>query len=178
MDIYSRFDKNENVAQVIAATGILPHVVQEEFVRFLDSKSRNPFELQNEIIKRLRGAPEDLQLLARRAKDILLTNDELFLILNYENLSNSDSSLLARISNPQLILPEGLKRIKCNFCEKSQGGIIIDKNSDLYKQHDEIFSKFTCKSCLTKVHDAIKGNWDFGRYAPIGTPSKEVEKVK
>ncbi|HEY7110990.1 MAG TPA: hypothetical protein VH415_16310 [Nitrososphaeraceae archaeon] len=178
MDIYSRFDKNEDAAKVIAATGILPQIVQVEFVRFLNSKSRNPFELQDEIIKRLGDAPKDLQLLARRAKDgLLLTNQELLLILNYENLSNSDSSLLTRISNSQLLLPEGLIRFKCNFCEKSQGGIIIDKNSDLAKDHDEMISKFTCKSCLTKVQEAMKGNWDFGRYAPVGTPSKEVEKV-
>jgi hypothetical protein len=165
-EIYYRFHKNEDAATVIAATGIFPPIVYREYIRYLESKSHNPFELQNEIVSRIRDPPDDIRALVEKTKElILLTNDELFLIMHFRLLTDSDSSLIARISNPQLILPEGLDRIKCNFCERPQPGIIIDKNSEIAKQHKQIFVNYTCEPCLNKAMAVRKGNWDFGIYA-------------
>jgi hypothetical protein len=177
-EIYDRFHKNEDAATVIAATGIFPPIIYKEYIRFLEIKSRNPFELQNEIVSKLRDPGDEIRGIVEKTKElVLLTNDELFLIMHYKLLANSDSSLIAKISNPRSILPEGLDRIKCNFCERSQPGIIIDKNSEIAKQHQQIFVNYTCEACLNKAVAVRKGNWNFGIYARSGATSEGAKRV-
>src|SRR4029079_16721526 len=51
-DMYDRFLKNQDAAEVISVTGFHPDLVQKEYLRYPYMKSRNPVELQKLIVSK------------------------------------------------------------------------------------------------------------------------------
>ena len=177
-DLYGRFLKNQDAADVISATGIDPELVQKEHLRFQEIKSRNPIELQNLIMSEIRDGNPDVEPLIKKAKSgMLLTNTELLTLINYNSRSLVDSTITKMISNPQILLPQGLDRIKCTLCDRFQPGIILDKNIEFAKQHEEVFAKCICGPCCKKAMAIKRNNWNFGIYAMTGATSEGTERV-
>jgi hypothetical protein len=177
-NLYRRFLKNHDAAHVISVTGLRPDLVQKEHVRFLEMKSRNPFELQDLIISEIRDGNPDLEPLINKARSRrLLSNTDIIMLINYNSRSLVDFRISKLISNPQIPLPPGLDRIKCNLCGRFQPGIIIDKNSEFAKQHEAVFAKCLCESCLTKAMAIKKNDWNFGIYGRTEAISEGAERV-
>lgn len=177
-DLYGRFLKNQDPAEVISAIGLHPDLVQIEHLRFQKIKSRNPFELQDLIISKIGDSDPNLEPLINKTKSgMLLTNTELLTLIHYKSRSLVDSTISKMISNPQILLPKGLDRIKCNLCDRFQPGIIIDKNSEFAKQHEEVFAKCICGPCWKKAMEIRKNTWNFGIYERTRETSEGAERV-
>lgn len=156
-DMYDRFLKNQDAAEVISATGFHPDLVQKEYLRYQDMKSRNPIELQNLIVSLVKVAGPDLEPLMNKLKrGILLTNDEILTFIYYYSHSQRDNAIIRMVSDAQVLLPEGLRRVKCNFCGRPVPGMIIDPESQIGKRFNEIIAGFRCTSCLEKLDEELR----------------------
>lgn len=156
-DMYDRFLKNQDAAEVISATGFHPDLVQKEYLRYQEIKSRNPIELQNLIVSKIKDTSPVLEPLMNKLKrEILLTNDELLTFIHYYSHSQIDNAIIRMVSDAQVLLPEGLKKVKCNFCGRPVPGMIIDPESQIGKRFNEIIAGFRCTSCLEKLDEELR----------------------
>lgn len=156
-DMYDRFLKNQDAAEVISATGFIPELVQKEYLRYLDMKSRNPIELQKIIVSKVKDTAPVLEPLMNKLKrGNLLTNDELLTFIYYYSHSQRDNAIIRMVSDAQVLLPEGLRRVKCNFCGRQVPGMIIDPESQIGKRFNEIIAGFRCTSCLEKLDEELR----------------------
>ena len=55
-----------------------------------------------------------------------------------------------------MLLPEGLKKVKCNFCGRPVPGMIIDPESQIGKRFNEIIAGFRCTSCMEKLDEELR----------------------
>lgn len=163
-EIYERFLENQDAADVISATGFHPDLIQKEYFRYQDIKSRNPFELQDLILSKIRDSGPDLEALVNKAKSrILLTNDELLTLVYYYSNSLVDSAIMRMTSNTQVPVPEGLRRVQCNFCGRPAPGMILDPTSQIGNRFKEVLESFRCTSCLEKIDEEMKRVNSLGR---------------
>jgi len=155
--MYDRFLKNQDAAEVISVTGFHPDLVQKEYLRYQYMKSRNPVELQKLIVSKIKDTGPDLEPLMNKLKrDILLTNDELLTCIHYYSHSQIDNTIIRMVSDSQALLPEGLERVKCNFCGRQVPGMIIDPQSQLGVRFNEIMAGFRCTSCVEKLDEELR----------------------
>lgn len=155
--MYDRFLKNQVAAEVISVTGFHPDLVQKEYLRYQYMKSRNPVELQKLIVSKIKDTGPDLEPLMNKLKrDILLTNDELLTFIHYYSRSQIDNAIIRMVSDSQVLLPEGLERVKCNFCGRQVPGMIIDPETQLGIRFNEIMAGFRCTSCVEKLDEELR----------------------
>jgi hypothetical protein len=129
MSMYDSFEKNLGPTEVITKLGIRPDISQKEHRRFLAMKSRDPFELQANIVLGLEGAPDEIQLIINKShRGILLTNEELMSVIHYRYQVFSNRYVKDAVSTPSIGIPVGLERIVCSQCHQVQSGVILDKN--------------------------------------------------
>jgi len=120
-------------------------------------KSRNPVELQKLIVSKIKDIGPDLEPLRNKLKrEILLTNDELLTLIHYYSRSQIDNAIIKMESDAQVLLPEGLKKVKCNFCGRPVPGMIIDPESQLGIRFNEIIAGFRCTSCMEKLDEELR----------------------
>jgi len=156
-DMYERFRKNQDAAEVISATGLQPDLVQKEYLRYQYMKSRNPVELQKMIVSKIKDTGPDLEPLVNKLKrELLLTNDELLALIHYYSRSQIDNAIIRMVSDSQVLLPEGLERVKCNFCGRPVPGMIIDPESQIGKRFNELIAGFRCTSCMEKLDEELR----------------------
>jgi hypothetical protein len=156
-DMYDRFLKNQDAAQVIGATGFHPELVQKEYLRYQDMKSRDPIELQKLIVSKVKDIGPELEpIMNKLKKEILLTNDELLTFIHYYSHSQIYNAIIRMVSDAQVLLPEGLKKVKCNFCGRPVPGMIIDPESQIGKRFNEIIAGFRCASCMEKLDEELR----------------------
>ena len=156
-DMYERFRKNQDAAEVISVTGFHPDLVQKEYLRYQDMKSRNPVVLQKMIVSKIKDTGPDLEPLVNKLKrELLLTNDELLTLIHYYSRSQIDNAIIRMVSDSQVLLPEGLERVKCNFCGRPVPGMIIDPESQIGKRFNEIIASFRCTSCVEKLDEELR----------------------
>jgi hypothetical protein len=156
-DMYDRFLKNQDAAEVISATGFHPDLVQKEYLRFQDMKARNPIELQNLITSKFRDLGPGLEPLVNKVnRGILLTNYELMTFIYLSCQSQVNDAIISMASNSRDLLPEGLERPKCNFCDRSEPGMIIDPKSQLGKLYKAMIAVYRCTSCKEKLDEELK----------------------
>jgi transposase-like protein len=177
-DMYDRFLKNQGPAEVISATGFNPDLVQKEYLRFQDMKSRSPIELQKLIVSKVRDAGPDLEPLMNKVKSgILLTNDELLIFTNYYSLSLIDNAIIRLVFDAHVLLPFGLKRLNCSFCGRPLPGMIIDPESQIGRLFKSIISGYRCTSCKEKLEEEfeLRNSWD--RLGGCGSNDGKVEST-
>jgi hypothetical protein len=159
MSMYDEFENQKGPSYVTAKHGIHPEISQKEFDRFLVMNSRDPYDLQNQLIATISNAPPaSIQSIINKSNQrILLTNDEIMSLIIFKMRSYADSYIQDLVSDTLYGLPRGLNRVTCMICHRELAGLVYEKDSEVgpFAEHD--LNDLLCETCkLVRENNALR----------------------
>jgi len=150
---YKAFEEQKTPTQVIAESGIHPKVAQQEFERFLEMKSRDPYDLQKKLISGISNGSLQIQSIIDKLPSNLLTNDELIQIIEFKMRTYANSHLKNVVLFPANEIPDGLEKVTCMICHVQLDGVLYAENTPLGLLAKQSLSEILCENCKLNRED-------------------------